>query len=65
MAEIKSDQLTGKDIATIYSLMIEALFEQRSGNPSFDGKDIYEEVLKRFNMQKEKHSAKTKNTNNF
>lgn len=54
MAEIKSGQLTGKDIATIYRLMIEALFEQRSGNPSFDGKDIYEEVLNRFNAQKEK-----------
>ena len=50
----KSDQLTEKDIATIYNLMVAAIYEQRCGYPSFDGKDIYEEVLKRFNAQKEK-----------
>ena len=52
MAEIKSDQLTEKDIATIYNLMVAAIYEQRCGYPSFDGKDIYKEVLKRFNAQK-------------
>lgn len=51
---MKTIELTPKDIATIYSLFIEALYEQRSGNPFFDGKDICEEVLNRFNAQKEK-----------
>ena len=49
----KDNELTSKDISTIYSLMINAVFELRSENPSFKGEDIYQEVLKRFKERKE------------
>lgn len=48
----KDNELTPEDISTIYSLMINAVFELRSENPSFKGEDIYQEVLKRFKENK-------------
>lgn len=49
----KNSELTQKDISIIYGLVIDAVYEQmRCKNPSFEGKDIYQEVLKRFKTQK-------------